>query len=114
MARGTLLMKGVTDSTKGAWLWHPPLPLETVPVLVWPPRPAAALKHLLGVDNPTLWRTGDHHLGVSPARTRALCTIPTRLDPSDVRSQSWTHDSDSGRLTPLLLYLQTPRHQAQV
>jgi len=47
MARGTLLMKGVTDSTKGAWLWHPPLPLETVPVLVWPPRPAAALKHLL-------------------------------------------------------------------
>ena len=31
---------------RGTWAWHPPLPLAGVPVLVWPPRPAAALKYL--------------------------------------------------------------------
>ena len=31
------------------WAWHPPLPLAGVPVFVWPPRPAAALKYLVSV-----------------------------------------------------------------
>jgi sterol desaturase/sphingolipid hydroxylase (fatty acid hydroxylase superfamily) len=31
------------------WLWHPPLPLEGVPIFVWPPRPLAALKYLLSL-----------------------------------------------------------------
>ena len=33
----------------------------------------SAVVRLLGVDNPPLWRTGDRHMGVSPARTRAVC-----------------------------------------
>ena len=28
------------------WAWHPPLPLEPVPVFIWPPRPVAVLKYL--------------------------------------------------------------------
>ena len=43
----TTQFEGVTSPQKVSWLWHPPLPLTTVPVLVWPPRPAAALKYLL-------------------------------------------------------------------
>lgn len=31
----------------GAWAWHPPLPLQPVPVFVWPPRPLVALRYLL-------------------------------------------------------------------
>ena len=34
---------------RGAWAWHPPLPLEGVPVFVWPPRPAAALQYLVSL-----------------------------------------------------------------
>ena len=34
---------------RGAWAWHPPLPLEGVPVFVWPPRPVAALKYLVSL-----------------------------------------------------------------
>ncbi len=30
------------------WAWRPSLPIEDVPVLVWPPRPLQALKYLLG------------------------------------------------------------------
>ena len=43
----TTQFEDVTSPHKVSWLWHPPLPLTTVPVLVWPPRPAAALKYLL-------------------------------------------------------------------
>ncbi len=32
-----------------ALAWHPPLPLEGVPVFVWPPRPLAALKYLVSL-----------------------------------------------------------------
>ena len=28
------------------WAWHPPLPLQGIPIFVWPPRPVAALKFL--------------------------------------------------------------------
>ena len=31
---------------RATWAWHPPLPLEGVPVFVWPPRPMAALRYL--------------------------------------------------------------------
>ena len=31
------------------WLWHPPLPLEGVPVLVSPPNPVKALKYFFSV-----------------------------------------------------------------
>ncbi len=40
-------------TNKGPWAWHPPLPLEPVPVFVLPPRPAAAVKYLL-----SLWFLG--------------------------------------------------------
>ena len=33
------------------WAWHPPLPLGEVPVLVWPPRPLAALRFLVSRKN---------------------------------------------------------------
>ena len=33
----------------GPWNWHPPLPLEGAPVLVFPPRPLKALRWLLSV-----------------------------------------------------------------
>ena len=31
---------------RGVWAWCPALPLESVPVFVWPPRPVAALRYL--------------------------------------------------------------------
>ena len=31
------------------WGWRPPLPLEEVPVFVWPPRPREALKYLVSL-----------------------------------------------------------------
>ena len=31
------------------WAWHPPLPLEGVPVFVWPPRPVAAVRYLVSL-----------------------------------------------------------------
>ena len=50
-------MSGTTLSSRGpregpvpggaGWAWHPPLPLKAVPVIVWPPRPVAALRYLL-------------------------------------------------------------------
>ena len=31
------------------WAWHPALPLQRVPVFVWPPRPISAVKFLLSM-----------------------------------------------------------------
>ena len=33
----------------GMWAWHPPLPLEGVPVFVWPPQPMAAFRYLVSL-----------------------------------------------------------------
>jgi hypothetical protein len=33
-----------------AWAWTPPLPLQGIPVLVWPPRPGAALRWFASVS----------------------------------------------------------------
>ena len=38
-----------TPAQPGTWAWHPPLPLEGVPVFVWPPRPVAAMKYLVSL-----------------------------------------------------------------
>ena len=38
-----------TAGSRKAWAWHPPLPLEPVPVFIWPPRPVAALKYLVSL-----------------------------------------------------------------
>ena len=35
---------------KDAWAWTPPLPLQGIPVLVWPPRPGAALRWFASVS----------------------------------------------------------------
>ena len=35
-------------SNKSTWHWQPPVPVEEVPVFVWPVRPVAVLKFLLG------------------------------------------------------------------
>ena len=35
-----------TPAQPGTWAWHPPLPLDGVPVFTWPPRPVAAVKYL--------------------------------------------------------------------
>ena len=37
------------SARKDAWIWHPPLPLQGIPVFVWPPWPLAALKYLLSL-----------------------------------------------------------------
>lgn len=34
---------------KGLWAWHPPLPLEGIPVLVFPPRPVKALRWFFSI-----------------------------------------------------------------
>ncbi|HIC56831.1 MAG TPA: hypothetical protein EYO94_05475, partial [Acidobacteria bacterium] len=39
---------------------------------------------LSGVHCPPFRRTGSHHLDVSPARTRAVRSVPGRLDTADV------------------------------
>ena len=36
----------VSSSQRVGWSWHPPLPLEDIPVFVWPPRAMAGLKYL--------------------------------------------------------------------
>ena len=41
--------EAATSAGKDAWAWHPPLPLQGIPVFVWPPRPLAALKYLVSV-----------------------------------------------------------------
>ena len=41
--------EAATGARKDAWAWHPPLPLQGIPVFVWPPRPLAALKYLVSV-----------------------------------------------------------------
>ena len=38
-------VENTTEAQKVTWAWHPPLPLEDVPVFVWPPRPMDALRH---------------------------------------------------------------------
>ena len=40
----------MNDKTQSGsvWNWHPELPLKLPPVFVWPPRPIAAIKYLLG------------------------------------------------------------------
>ena len=40
-------LSGVAGPSKARWDYHPELPIEDVPVFVWPPRPLAALKYLL-------------------------------------------------------------------
>ena len=45
--------EAVHRANRAAWAWHPPLPLAGVPVFVWPPRPAAALRYL--VSRAYLW-----------------------------------------------------------
>ncbi len=34
-------------AAKTAWLWHPPLPIKSAPLLVWPPQPVALAKYLV-------------------------------------------------------------------
>ena len=41
--------QAVPAAPRGAWAWHPPLPLAPVPVFVWPPRPVAAIRYLLSL-----------------------------------------------------------------
>ena len=38
--------EAATSAGKDAWAWHPPLPLQGIPIFVWPPRPLAALSYL--------------------------------------------------------------------
>ena len=40
----------MNDKTQSSsvWNWHPELPLKSPPIFVWPPRPIAAIKYLLG------------------------------------------------------------------
>ncbi len=40
-------LSGVAGPSKVRWDYHPELPIEDVPVFVWPPRPLAALKYLV-------------------------------------------------------------------
>jgi lathosterol oxidase len=40
-------MPGVDGIKKSPWNWQPTLPIEEVPVFVWPPRPVTAFKFLL-------------------------------------------------------------------
>ena len=40
-------VRGSAPAPRAGWAWHPPLPLEPVPVFVWPPRPLVALRYLL-------------------------------------------------------------------
>ncbi len=42
--------EAATSAGKDAWAWHPPLPLQGIPVFVWPPRPLAALKFLASLS----------------------------------------------------------------
>ena len=42
--------EGVAGTQKEFWAWHPPLPLKGVPVFVWPPRSADALKHFVSLS----------------------------------------------------------------
>jgi len=35
------------EAASGGWTWHPPLPIEGAPIVVWPPRPLAALRWLV-------------------------------------------------------------------
>jgi len=37
----------VAEQNKSSWNYQPSLPIEGVPVFVWPPRPVAAIKYLL-------------------------------------------------------------------
>jgi sterol desaturase/sphingolipid hydroxylase (fatty acid hydroxylase superfamily) len=41
--------EAAASARKDAWAWHPPLPLQGIPVFVWPPRPLAALKFFASV-----------------------------------------------------------------
>ena len=41
--------RAAAPTQPGTWAWHPPLPLEPVPVFVWPPRPVAALRYLVSL-----------------------------------------------------------------
>ena len=38
------------ESPLNVWNEHPPFPIKNAPVFVWPPRPVAALKYLLGEE----------------------------------------------------------------
>ena len=47
MATGSSRSDIVADAPRSVWAWHPPLPLQGIPIFVWPPRPLAALKYLV-------------------------------------------------------------------
>ncbi len=39
-----------THTGASPWHWHPPLPLNTVPVFIWPLRPLALIRYLLSLS----------------------------------------------------------------
>ena len=41
--------RAAAPTQPGTWAWHPPLPLDPVPVFVWPPRPVAAFRYLVSL-----------------------------------------------------------------
>ena len=63
---------------RNIWNFHPELPIENAPVFVWPPRPLAALRYLLGrgfVMSPNLLYVGfavRNLIGVLYTQERAI------------------------------------------
>ncbi|GIS89256.1 MAG: hypothetical protein CM1200mP18_19660 [Gammaproteobacteria bacterium] len=65
---------------KSSWNYQPSLPIEGVPVFVWPPRPVAAIKYLLSrafsvFGCPPLYFFCADHLVLLPTCDYALCHI---------------------------------------
>ena len=56
----------------------------------------------------------DRHLGLAPARARALRRAAGGLDPRDVRPEPRSHAAGGGRSAPLPLHLRAPGLGAQV
>ncbi|MEQ9260097.1 MAG: sterol desaturase family protein [Roseovarius sp.] len=65
--------KHASDAKKSTWLYHPALPLQYYPIFVWPLRPLAALKFLVGRD--FMWSL-TLPFGIMAALTWAYLTPP--------------------------------------